>query len=484
MVILDEEAAPQAQSNPLVTLSRTNLAYVIYTSGSTGQPKGVMNQHDGLVNLACAQIEQFGVRQDSRVLQFVSFSFDVCISEITMALCSGAGLYLASAADLLPGEPLLATMERHAITHVSLPMAVLAALPPDAQLGRLQTLVVGGEALPPALANHWGARYPLFNSYGPTEATVCASNYRCQPGEAGAVPIGRPLANTQIYILDSHLKPVPLGVAGEIHIGGAGVARGYLNRDALTAERFIADPFNPGARLYKTGDLGRWLADGNVEFMGRSDFQVKIRGFRIELGEIESRLLACEGVREAIVLAREDQPGDKRLVAYLTGCTLPAATLRAELGASLAEHMIPSAFVMLDAFPLTPNGKLDRKALPVPNTVRSDVAYVAPRDANEELLATVWAEALRLDRVGIHDNFFELGGNSLLIVKLHSRLLEHFPGKVAIADYFKHTTVARLAAHIGAGSAANTRLPGSISRAETRKNRLAVQKNSRAQRSN
>ncbi len=484
MVILDEEAAPQAQSNPLVTLSRTNLAYVIYTSGSTGQPKGVMNQHDGLVNLACAQIEQFGVRQDSRVLQFVSFSFDVCISEITMALCSGAGLYLASAADLLPGEPLLATMERHAITHVSLPMAVLAALPPDAQLGRLQTLVVGGEALPPALANHWGARYALFNSYGPTEATVCASNYRCQPGEAGAVPIGRPLANTQIYILDSHLKPVPLGVAGEIHIGGAGVARGYLNRDALTAERFIADPFNPGARLYKTGDLGRWLADGNVEFMGRSDFQVKIRGFRIELGEIESRLLACEGVREAIVLAREDQPGDKRLVAYLTGCTQPAATLRAELGASLAEHMIPSAFVMLDAFPLTPNGKLDRKALPVPNTVRSDVAYVAPRDANEELLATVWAEALRLDRVGIHDNFFELGGNSLLIVKLHNRLLEHFPGKVAIADYFKHTTVARLAAHIGAGSAASTRLPGSISRAETRKSRLAVQKNSRAQRSN
>jgi amino acid adenylation domain-containing protein len=443
-----DTANPDAQA---LGLSASHLAYVIYTSGSTGQPKGVMNAHRGLCNLARAQIDTYGVNADSRVLQFVSLSFDVCISEIAMALCSGASLHLAPASALLPGEPLLATLRAHRISHVSLPMAVLAALPADADLGEVHTLIVGGEALPPALADHWSARCKLFNSYGPTEATVCATVHQCHAPNPALVPIGRPLANTRIYILDAGGQPAPLGVTGEIHIGGVQVARGYLNRPELTAQRFIPDPFGPDpeARLYKTGDLGRWLADGSIDYLGRNDFQVKLRGFRIELGEIEARLLACEGVREAVVVAREDAPGDKRLVAYLVagdGAAPLPADLRAQLGTQLAEYMVPAAFVLLEAFPLTPNGKVDRKALPAPDAGALVARrYEAPQGELETAIAAIWQTLLGVPQVGRNDHFFELGGYSLLATQFVARLRDATGIDLPLMKVFQAPILASLA---------------------------------------
>jgi non-ribosomal peptide synthetase component F/acyl carrier protein len=318
------------------------------------------------------------------------------------------------------------------------------------------------------MAQHWAKQYHFFNAYGPTEATVCTTIYRYKSLLNNSLPIGRPIANTQIYILDAHLQPVPLGVAGEIYIGGAGVARGYLNRPGLTAERFVADPFGqteegtqggahphannntgPSARLYKTGDLGRWLPDGTIEFLGRNDFQVKIRGFRIELGEVESQLSKCPGVREAVVIAREDSPGDKRLVAYLLArdnAELSAADLRSQLAAVLADHQLPSAYVTLESFPLTPNGKLDRKALPAPDGASVvSRGYEAPQGPIETAIARIWQELLQLDQVGRHDHFFELGGHSLLAVQLVSRLRQELDVEVPLRDLFAQATLAGFA---------------------------------------
>ncbi|HEV2678973.1 MAG TPA: non-ribosomal peptide synthetase, partial [Rhodanobacter sp.] len=268
----------------------------------------------------------------------------------------------------------------------------------------------------------------LHNLYGPTEASVDVTFHACHAQDVGsAIPIGRPIANTQIYILDGRRRPVPMGVAGEIHIGGVGLARGYLNRPELTAERFVDDPFGPpGGRLYRTGDLGRHNAAGEIEYLGRNDFQVKIRGFRIELGEIEAKLAACQGVAASVVIAREDQPGDKRLVAYLraeAGSTLVVADLRAELSKQLPDYMVPGAFVTLEDFPLTINGKLDRKALPAPEAdAFATQAYEAPVGSVETTIAEIWEELLGVERVGRHDNFFELGGHSLLALRLLARM--------------------------------------------------------------
>ncbi|UUZ56107.1 amino acid adenylation domain-containing protein [Massilia sp. H-1] len=354
------------QSGCFGALAPQHLAYVIYTSGSTGMPKGVMNHHEGLCNLALAQAATFRVLPDSRVLQFASFSFDASISEIMMTLTAGATLVLAPRDALMPGPALCGTLQSQAITHVTLPSLAVATIPADFPLS-LQCLIMADDACPPQLAALWAARVAVFNAYGPTESTVCATIHACSVEEGASVPIGRPMANMRMYVLDRHLQPVPRGVAGELYIGGTGVARGYLNRPELTAERFLPDLFSdaPGARMYRTGDLGRWLANGNLDYLGRNDFQVKIRGFRIELGEIEAKLAACAGVRSA-GHPREDSAGDKRLVAYLLaepGAAPEAAALRAELASSLAEFMLPVAFVTLDAWPQTPNGKLDRQAL-------------------------------------------------------------------------------------------------------------------------
>ena len=438
-------------SNPVVpALAPSNLAYVIYTSGSTGRPKGVMVTHRGLSNLALAQIDCFGIRPDSRLLQFASFSFDASVSEIMTALCAGAALHLASRADLLPGEPLRQTLADNKITHVTLPASALAAWPDENVLPPL-TLVLAGEALPAPLARRWSRRHRVINAYGPTESTVCASAYLCTGEETGSVPIGRPIANMRVYILDARQQPVPVGVTGEIVIGGVGVARGYLNRPELTAERFLGDPFcgNPEATMYRTGDLARWQADGNIDYQGRNDFQVKLRGFRIEPGEIEAALLDCKGVREAAVVAREDLPGDKRLVAYVTaqaGTTLAPAALRETLSATLADYMVPSAFVVLDALPLTPNGKLDRKALPAPDAAAVIArAYEAPQGEIEQAIAAAWQELLGIERVGRHDHFFELGGHSLMAVRLASHLRRALGIELPLRQLFAHPVLADLA---------------------------------------
>ncbi|MBD2448701.1 non-ribosomal peptide synthase/polyketide synthase [Nostoc sp. FACHB-152] len=434
-----------SQDNLNTDVQATNLAYVIYTSGSTGTPKGVMVEHQGLCNLAQAQIQTFGLTSDSRVLQFASFSFDASIWEVVMAFGSGATLYLGTKDSLLPGKPLIERLRDDAITHITLPPSALAVMPQE-ELPALQTIIVAGEACPAELIKQWSVGRNLFNAYGPTEASVCATIAKCTP-EDEKISIGKAIANTQVYILDKNLQPVPVGVPGELHIGGVGLARGYLNRRELTQERFINSPFGTG-RLYKTGDLARYLPDGNIEYLGRIDNQVKIRGFRIELAEIEARLSQYEEVQACCVIVREDNPGDKRLVAYVVthlGQIPTVNQLRSFLSSRLPNYMVPHTFVMLESLPLTPNGKIDRNALPVPDSRGElQVSFVAPRNQIEEILALIWSEVLRVESVGIHDNFFELGGDSILSIQIISRA--KLAGlQLTLKQLFAHPTIAQLA---------------------------------------
>src|SRR5262249_17430334 len=403
--------------------------------------------------LVAAQTRGLGVEPSSRILQFASFSFDACVFEVVMALCRGACLYFPARGSVPAGESLVETVTRHGITHATLPPAVLAALPEQVELRSVSTLIVAGDAPTSALVKRWGQGRRFINAYGPTEATVWSTQHDCQIEDCDNPPIGRPVANTRIYILNSRLEPAPVGVAGEIYIGSAGIARGYLERPRLTSERFVADPLSPepGARLYRAGDLGRWRADGTIEFLGRNDFQVKIRGFRIELGEIQARLSEHPGVREAVVLARDSGAGDKRLVAYYTeapveGAAVTAEALRTHLISCLPEYMTPAAYVRLESLPLTPNGKLDRKALPEPEAeAYASRGYEAPVGEVETTLARLWAELLRLERVGRRDNFFELGGHSLLATRLVSRLRQALGVEVALADLFVKPVLADFA---------------------------------------
>jgi len=408
-----------------VGLTAANTAYVIYTSGSTGLPKGTLLAHSGATNLACAERDLLVLDSNSRVLQFASFAFDACVWEMFATWCAGATLVLPAPGKRLFEGGLIPQLCDDAITHATLPPALLNTLPIEDLPDSLETIVLAGEAPEGALIEGLLARHRVVNAYGPTEATVCATMSDCRPGCNPRV-IGGPLPNARIYVLDERREPVPVGVVGEIHIGGAGVARGYLNRPELTAERFLDDPFSTmgNARMYRTGDLGRWLPDGTIEFLGRNDFQVKIRGFRVELGEIEAKLLTHAGMREAVVLAREDSPGDKRLIAYFTAdAVLDASALRESLSQSLPDYMVPAAFVRLDALPLTPNGKLDRKALPAPDAgAFASRAYAPPQGRAEEIVAAIWQELLRVERVGRHDNFFELGGHSLIAVTMIDRM--------------------------------------------------------------
>jgi len=459
VIDLAAEAPPwskQPETNPersSAGVDAHHLAYVIYTSGSTGMPKGVMIEHRGVCNLAVSQIRSFSVEPDSRILQFASFSFDACVWEIVMALCRGASLRFAPRGTVLTEEALTEAIARNGITHVTLPPAMLAALSEDAGLDTVRTLIIAGDTLSNALAKRWARGRDLINAYGPTEATVCATLYHWQMKGSANASIGCPIANTRVYIVDEQGQPVPIGVAGELYIGGAGVARGYLNRPELTAERFVPDPFagEPGARMYRTGDLGRWRADGNIEFLGRNDFQVKVRGFRIELGEIEARLAEHDGVREAVVIAREDTAGEKRLVAYYTPADTSelresaagAEMLHAHLATRLPEHMVPAAYVRLESLPLTRNGKLDRKALPAPEGAAYAVReYEAPQGEIETTLARIWADILKLEQVGRHDNFFALGGHSLLATRLVSRVRSVLGVELTIRTVFKVPSLA------------------------------------------
>lgn len=428
----------------------SDLAYVIYTSGSTGRPKGVLLEHRGLSNLVKGQIEAFEIGQSSRVLQFASFSFDASVSEIFTALCAGANLCLAPKLDMIPGSALVKTINVNAITVVTLPPSVLALLKP-ADVPTLRTVVTAGEACSLELVKSWATRRRFLNAYGPTEATVCATMAHLQP-ETDRVTIGRPMANTQVYVLDKCLQPTPLGVAGEVYIAGAGLARGYLGRPDLTAERFIPNPFSmSGERMYKTGDLARWLPDGRLEFLGRLDDQVKIRGFRIELGELESVIAEYAGIREALVVARRETTGDQRIVAYAIlhdATTVTVADVRAYVQSKLPDFMIPAAFVFLDAWPLTPNGKVDRRALPAPADRLVQAQAILPQNPLEQQIATIWQEVLGIGSVGIDDNFFEVGGHSLKFVQIEVRLEETLGLIVPTMDMLRFPTIRTLATHL------------------------------------
>jgi amino acid adenylation domain-containing protein len=434
-------------------------AYVIYTSGSTGWPKGVVVSHAGLASFAAAEAEHYQVGPGDRVLQFSSPSFDASVLELCMSLPSGAALVVPPPGPLL-GEQLVRVLESGGVTHALIPPAALATVPATAAgtaLSRFTGLIVGGEACPAELVQRWAPGRRMINSYGPTESTVVATwsdPLRPAPehasAPAGAPPIGRPILNTRAYVLDPALRPVPAGVPGELYVAGAGLARGYLKRPGLTAQRFVANPFGePGERMYRTGDLVRWRADGVLEFVGRADEQVKIRGFRIEPGEIEAVLAAHPTVAAAAVIAREDTPGVKRLVAYLvptTGSTVDRSALRAHAARSLPEFMIPAAFVTLDQLPVGPNGKLDRSALPAPGEAEPPQAgYVEPRTDTERALAGIWAEALELGRVGASDDFFELGGDSVRSLLISARANAAFGVALTPRDVLAARTVSALA---------------------------------------
>ncbi|MFB6891576.1 amino acid adenylation domain-containing protein [Kitasatospora sp. NPDC056327] len=419
-------------------------AYIIHTSGSTGTPKGVVVPHRGLASLAVDHIERFGIRPGDGVLQFASFNFDCSIGDMVMALASGAALVVRPA-DCLSGHQLGELIRRTGATHTTIPPQVLAALP-LADHPSLRTIATAGDVLPAELVARWAPGRRMFNAYGPTESTVDALAVEVTDGTS-APPIGLPVLNTRAHVLDADLRPVPVGGAGELFIAGAGLARGYRGQPGLTAERFLPCPFGePGERMYRTGDVVRRRPDGNLEFLGRVDEQVKIRGFRIEPGEIEAVLNQYADVSAALVTAREDQPGNKRLVAYVVPAPGPApepAQLRQRLAARLPDHLVPSAVVVLDAFPLNANGKLDRRALPLPDLSALSSGR-APSTPREELLCALFAGVLGLDRVGIDDRFFDLGGDSILTIRLAARAREA-GWALEPADVFAHQRVVELA---------------------------------------
>jgi amino acid adenylation domain-containing protein len=446
--------AKESRENQTSLVKPGNLAYIIYTSGSTGKPKGVQVMHRGLCNLALALQSIFDVQPDNRVLQFASLSFDASVWEIFMALVAGATLVLGTKDSLLPGPALINFLRNQAITTVLLPPSVLAVLHAE-ELPRLRTIIAGGEACPLNLVTRWAHGRRFFNAYGPTEATVCATVAECTC-YGKKPPIGYPIPNTKVYLMDDQLQLVPVGVPGELHISGAGLARGYLNRPDLTAERFIPNPFSdkPESRLYKTGDLARYLPDGNIEFLGRIDYQVKVRGFRIELGEIEEVLNQHPGLQDTVVVAREEtQVSGSKLVAYVVPSPHQKPTpgeLYRFLKSKLPDYMVPSAFILLETLPLTPNGKVDRQALPAPAWVslESEETITASHTLIQELLADIWIKLLGVGSVGIHDNFFELGGHSLLAAQLISRLREIFQIELPLQNLFEVPTIAGLAQYI------------------------------------
>ncbi|HEU4454055.1 MAG TPA: amino acid adenylation domain-containing protein, partial [Longimicrobium sp.] len=431
-------------------------AYVIYTSGSTGLPKGAANAHRAVMNRLRWGQEEFGLAPGEVVLQKTPFSFDVSVPELFGPLMSGARLVLARPEGHRDPAYLAGVIAREGVTSCHFVPSMLGAFLDGAdpsELASLRRVFASGEALPAELAARFFVRFPahveLHNLYGPTEAAVEVTHWPCERDAGGReVPIGRPVANTQIHVLADDGAPAPVGLPGELFIAGRQVGLGYLGRPGLTAERFVPDPFSaePGARMYRTGDRARWTAAGVVEYLGRLDFQVKVRGFRIELGEIEAALRRHPGVRDAAAVVRPGAGGADRIVAYLVAGETPVDpdAVRAGLKRSLPDYMVPAAFVTVDALPLTPSGKLDRRALPEPPE-EAAAEYVAPRTPAEELLAGVWAEVLRRERVGAHDDFFLLGGHSLLAMRVVSRVRDAFGVEMPLRAVFEHPTVAGLA---------------------------------------
>lgn len=465
VLVLDDEGewAGQPTDNP-PPATASQLAYVIYTSGSTGRPKGVPNTHRGIVNRLDWMQKRYGLTASDVVLQKTPASFDVSVWEFFWPLQTGARLVLAKPGGHKDAGYLRDLLIAESVTTAHfVPSMLTVFLGEDGieAATSLRRVICSGEELPHAAAVEFTTRFPtceLHNLYGPTEAAIDVSAWHCTPAaldEVTSVPIGAPIANLRLYVLDSHGNPTPIGVAGELHIGGIGLARGYHRRPALTAERFVPDPFGSGKRLYRTGDLARWRPDGTIDFLGRIDHQVKLRGLRIELGEIESALRDQNGVTQAAVIVREDNPGDKRLVAYVVGES-STSDLKTALKDRLPEYMVPAAFVELDALPLSPNGKLDRKALPAPVTTRdASTELVAPRNDVERLLATIWSEILGVETLGIDDDFFDLGGHSMLATQVVARIRKDSTGTraVGVMDLFTHRTIRDLATFMAGDTA-------------------------------
>jgi amino acid adenylation domain-containing protein len=455
LLVLDAADGGAEAELPSVDADVDHAAYVIYTSGSTGTPKGVVVTHRGIASLAETERGVLGVGPGVRVLQFASFAFDASLWDV-FTLLSGATLVLAPRGDAAGGETLDGLLARERVNVATLPPSVLASLPADA-LPDLRTVVSTGEAVSADVVRRWrkdGRRF--VNGYGPTETTVGAT-LSVDPEPAGRISIGRPFPGMRVYLLDGRGDPVPPGVPGEVYVGGIGLARGYLRRPGLTAERFVPDRFSgePGARLYRTGDVARWRADGELEFVGRADRQVKLRGFRIELGEVEDALLAAPGVREAAVVVREDAPGVRRLVGYAAAADgITPDGLRAALRDRLPEYMVPSAFVFLPELPRTPSGKPDRHALPAPDPSAGAAQHVAPRDEVEAALAAAWGRVLGREDVGVHDNFFELGGDSILAIQVIARAAESGV-RLQPWQMFRFQTVAEQATAARASSESN-----------------------------
>ncbi len=447
---------------PDIPLDPESLAYVIYTSGSTGKPKGVEIPHRALMNFLHSMGQQPGLNSEDRLLAVTTLSFDIAALELYLPLVNGAEVVVASRTEASDAQALSRLITEQSISVMQATPSTWRLLLESGWPGKKGlTVLCGGEPLPADLARSMlQLEMTLWNLYGPTETTIWSAVEQVTDA-SGTISIGHPIANTRLHVLDDHLNPVPDGVSGELLIGGEGLARGYRNRPELTAERFIPDPFQPGERLYRTGDLARYMKDGRLEVLGRTDHQVKVRGYRIELGEIEARLTALPGVRDAVVIVREDVAGDKRIVAYLLpdGASLPPASeLRAGLQKDLPDYMVPSAYVPMEAYPLTPNQKVDRKALPAPDG-GVEREYIAPRTEQEQALAALWARTLGVEQVGMTDDFFDLGGHSLLAVRLVADMEREAGLTVPLASVFQQRTLAGLLGTTEEGEAA---LPGAL----------------------
>jgi amino acid adenylation domain-containing protein len=463
LVCLDsqwDEIAQYSPENPDCETNLDNLMYVIYTSGSTGKPKGVMIPHRGIVNQLYWRQTTFGLSSKDKVLQNIPFSFDPSVWQIFWTLCFGGQLVLPVREEHKDSNYLVKLIAEQQITIAAFVPSMLRVLLEAEGIEAckcLRHISCGGEALSIELVEQFCDRLNLegvlHNVYGPTEAAIDATFWQCSRHSGYSIaPIGKAITNADIYILDENLQPTPTGEPGELHIGGMGLARGYLNHPQLTSEKFIPHPWSqePTARLYKTGDLARFLADGNIEFLGRIDHQVKIRGFRIELGEIETTLLQLANIREVVVMARQDTPGEKRLVAYIVsqpGETIKISEIRSYLQQKLAEYMVPAVFVVLETLPLNPNGKIDRHALPIPDQNRPELEpeFIAPRSQLETQLAEIWQEVLEINAIGVEDNFFELGGTSLLAVRVLAKIAAKCGKNLPLTTFIKAATIAEIA---------------------------------------